>query len=300
MISRREFLKAGALAAACTTPLSPDLSAAEAKSKPLVGTQLYGWGQYYDRDGKKLYEHLDEVFSAIRDAGYDYAEGSMDAGDLESNARFAERLKSKGLQAVAIYTGGRLHEDAWEKAVEKLVAAAGVCARSGYRVINCNPDPIGRAKTDAELKNQARALDLFGGELAKLNLKLGVHNHTPEMANQGREYRHNFTATNRASVGFCYDVHWVFRGGVQPRESLKDFGDRLVSWHLRQSREGVWWEDLATGDVDYSWIAQQARERSLAPIYTVELAIENGTKITRSVVANHQRSREFVKNVFNA
>ena len=51
----------------------------------LVGTQLYGWGQYYERAGKKLYEHLDEVFSAIKDAGYDYAEGSLDVNRPESN-----------------------------------------------------------------------------------------------------------------------------------------------------------------------------------------------------------------------
>lgn len=298
MISRREFLQ-GAVAAAGCAALPAGGRAAETKTA-LAGTQLYGWGQYYEREGKKLHEHLGEVFSAIRDAGYDYAEGSMNAGDPESNGRFADQFKAKGLKPVAIYTGGRLHDEGWEKAVERLVAAARVCAQAGYQVINCNPDPIGRAKTEAELKNQARALDLFGAELAKLNLRLGVHNHTPEMENGGREYRHNFTATRPAQVGFCYDVHWVFRGGVQPRQALEEFGARIVSWHLRQSRDGIWWEDLAPGDVDYSWIAQQARERSLAPVYTVELALEKGTKITRSVVANHQRSRDFVKNVFNA
>jgi inosose dehydratase len=120
------------------------------------------------------------------------------------------------------------------------------------------------------------------------------------MENGGREYRHNLKATQPDAVGFCYDVHWVFRGGVSPQEALKEFGGRIVSWHLRQSREGVWWEDLAPGDIDYSWIASQARARSLAPVYTVELALESGTKITRSVVANHQRSREFVKSVFKA
>ena len=32
----------------------------------------------------------------------------------------------------------------------------------------------------------------------------------------------------------------------------------------------------------------------------VELAIENGTKITRGVVENHRRSRDYVREVFRA
>ena len=295
MLSRREFLTSAA-----ALPVLPSRLLAAESAASLVGTQLYGWGQYYEREGRKLYDHLDEVFSAVRDAGYDYAEGSLDASDPEGNARFADRFKAKGLKAVAIYTGGRLHDDRAEEAVQRILAGARVCAQSGYRVINCNPDPIGRAKTPEELDRQARALNLLGGELGKLGLQLGVHNHTPEMAREGREYRHNFTATDPQKVGFCYDVHWVYRGGVEPKAALKEFGDRIVSWHLRQSREGIWWEDLAPGDIDYRWIAEQSRARKLPQILTVELALENGTKVTRSVVENHRRSREFVKQVFQA
>ena len=63
--SRRTFLKS----AVALTAAAPLLRSEPKRS--LVGTQLYGWGQYYEREGKKLYEHLDEVFPAIRDAGYD-------------------------------------------------------------------------------------------------------------------------------------------------------------------------------------------------------------------------------------
>jgi inosose dehydratase len=93
-------------------------------------------------------------------------------------------------------------------------------------------------------------------------------------------------------------VHWVFKGGIRPEVVLPKYGNRVVSWHLRQSREGIWWEDLDTGDVDYSYIAEYARKNNLPGVYSVELALENGTKITRSVVENHRRSREFVKRVF--
>jgi len=47
-------------------------------------------------------------------------------------------------------------------------------------------------------------------------------------------------------------------------------------------------------------VAAVAGKRKLAPYYTVELALEKGTRVTRSVVENHRRSRDFVREVFRA
>jgi inosose dehydratase len=302
-VSRREFLKASGAAAAAATVGTLGNCAAEspgaAPLKPLAGSQLYGWGQYYQRENKNLNDHLDEVLSALRDAGYDYAEGSMDAQHPENNVRFAEQLKAKGLRPVSLYTGGRLH-DASKSAevVQSLLRAAKVCAGAGFGIINCNPDPIGREKTEDELKTQVAALRELGTGLKGLGLRLGIHHHTPEMLNHAREFHYNFRHADAGLVDFCFDVHWVYRGGLPPMEALEQYGARVVSWHLRQSRGGPWWEDLATGDIDYAQIARYAKQHGLAPRYTVELALENGTKITRSVVENHRRSREFVREVF--
>jgi inosose dehydratase len=291
--SRRSFIQtsAGVLAASAFS--------AE-QQKPLVGSQLYGWGQYDQREGKKLADHLDEIFSALRDAGYDYAEHSL-SGEPEANFKLGERMKDKGLRPVSFYTGGTLHDATKAEAnVQRLIAGAKGAREAGFTIINCNPDPIGRDKTDEELAVQGQWLQKLGEGLGELGMKLGVHNHTPEMRNNAKEFHANFRGTKPESVGFCYDVHWVFRGGVLPPAALAEYGSRIVSWHLRQSREKIWWEDLDTGDVDYEFIANHAREHHLAPYYTVELAIENGTKITRSVVENHARSREFVRRVFQA
>jgi hypothetical protein len=67
---------------------------------------------------------------------------------------------------------------------------------------------------------------------------------------------------------------------------------------LRQSRGQVWWEDLDQGDIDYSEIAAFAKSQGLSRRFSVELALEGGTKITRNAVENHRRSREFVRRVF--
>ena len=270
-----------------------------AAQKTLVGSNSYGWGQYAQRDKKKF--DVEEVISALRDAGYDYLEHTMNVDQPEENAKFAAQLKAKGLQPVSLYTGARVHEAAQASAVvARILAAAKVCQQAGFRVISCNADPIGREKTDEELKTQAAALSELGEGLNALGLKLGMHHHMPEMANHAREFHYNFEHTKLAVVGFCYDVHWVWKGGVMPLDALKQYGDRVVTWHLRQSRDGVWWEDLDTGDVDYEVVAQYAKANGLPRRFTVELAIEGATKITRSVMENHRRSREFVRRVFES
>jgi inosose dehydratase len=303
-MNRRQFLsRAGTLAAAIAARNAPS-AAAESVSQPalpLVGSQLYGWGQYYERDKKDFSARIGEVLSAIRDCGCDYAEGSMDVWQVENNARFAEQLKQKGLKPVSLYTGGTLHDRTTaDKTVASIITAAKVCRDSGFQTVNCNPDPIGRAKTAEELETQAKALKQLGEELKKLGLRFGIHHHTPEMENNAREFHSNFQKTAPEIVGFCFDVHWIYRGGLAPMKALEDYGNRVVSWHLRQSRNKIWWEDLDEGDVNYKEIARFANDRKLTPHYTIELALEPGMKITRAVVENHRRSRDFVKRVFEA
>ena len=303
--SRREFIRQLGSAAAFSMvmwPFARSLAAASqraAAQKSLVGSNIYGWGQYAQRDKKPL--NVEEVISALRDTGYDYLESNLNVGQPEENAKFAEQLRAKGLQPVSLYTGARVHEAAQAGAVvAKILAAVKVCQQAGFQVISCNADPIGREKTDEELKTQAAALSELGKGLNALGMNLGVHQHMPEMANHAREFHYNFDHTSPTVVGWCYDVHWVWKGGVMPLDGLEQYGDRVVTWHLRQSRDGIWWEDLDTGDVDYAAVAKYARTHNLARRFSVELAIEDGTKITRSVVENHRRSREFVRKVFES
>ena len=303
--SRREFIhRLGSAVAlgAVLPPLARVLAApsqSAATQKTLVGSQIYGWGQYAQREGRKL--DVAQVISALRDSGYDYLESSLDLARPEQNGAFAEQLKAKGLQPVSLYTTSRLHEASQTAAVvAKTLAAAKVAHQAGFQVICCNPAPIGREKTDEELKSQATGLSELGQGLNALGLKLAVHNHTPEMANHAREFHYNFDHTSPEVVGFCFDVHWVYRGGILPLDALAQYGTRLLTWHLRQSRDGIWWEDLDSGDVDYGAVAKYAQAHNLPRRFTVELAIEAGTKITRSAVENHRLSREYVRRVFQS
>jgi inosose dehydratase len=297
-LSRREFLQV-VLAATSSFSLKaqPQESAGIVRKRTLVGSNIYGWGQYAQREQKKL--DIEDVISALRDAGYDYLEAYLDVDRLEENGRFADQLKAKGLQPVSLYVGARLHEaDTAKREIAKVLAAAKIAHQAGFRVLSCNAEPIGREKTEEELMVQAAAWTDLGTGLRSLGMELGIHHHLPEMANHAREFHYNFDHTKSEDVGWCYDVHWVWKGGVPPLEALGQYGERVATWHLRQSRDGIWWEILDTGDIDYAAVAQFAATHHLARRFSVELALEPGTKVTRTAVENHRLSRDFVRRTF--
>src|SRR5690349_7010580 len=149
--SRRRFIGRTAVTlcvAAVPWPRRSEAAAStDAPKKTLVGSNVYGWGQYAERDHKSL--NIPEVLSALRDTGYDYLETFLDLARPDENGRFAEQLHAKGLQPVSLYTGARLHEPARAKeSVEKILAAAKICQQAGFKVLSCNADPIGREKTE--------------------------------------------------------------------------------------------------------------------------------------------------------
>lgn len=296
-LSRRNFIGTTTTAVAAALIDGPIVAA---EPETLFGSQLYGWGQYYGRDGKRLEDHLDTVFTALRDAGYHYAEGNVDVAHPEENAAFADRLRRHGLRPISLYTGGTFHTDIAGQTVDNLVRAGEFCAKAGFSVIVCNADPIGRDKTDPELAIQARAMSRLGAELKKRGIRLGLHQHTPELRNKAHEFHQIFALTEAGTVDFCIDTHWLYRGGVLPMDALQRYGNRVVSWHLRQSRNGIWWEDLDSGDIDYATIAAFAHKQKLPRRFSVELALESGTKLTRNVVENHRRSLDYARKIFTA
>ncbi len=301
-MSRRSFMQgmgaAAALAMAGVCPASGAPAKEGEVKKAWVGTNIYGWGQYYKNQGKDINDHVGDVFSLVRDAGYDYIEVNLDTVQPAMNLVVAELMKSKGLLPVSFYTGARLHDEKAGSVVKRLLAIAKVCQEAGFFILTCNPDPIGRTKTDVELANQVAAINDLGQGLAAIGMKLGLHQHLPEMADNAREFHHLFRNSNPKKVGWCYDVNWIYRGGITPQAALKEYGSRVVCWHLRQSRKNVWYETLDTGDIDYAEVAKFARRNNLPKVYTVELALEPGVQVTRDVVANHKLSREFVRKTF--
>ena len=267
----------------------------------LIGTQLYGWGQAYGMKGRQISEHYNDVLAAVADMGFDTAEASADPADPDFVAQFADLLRGHGLKPVSMYCGADLHDKARAgQTVEQIIAMGESLAQEGFSALDCNPTPIGREKTDDELVVQAEHLDALGAELRGIGIALGLHNHTPEMVSEGREFHHNLRQTNPENVGLFMDVHWCWRGGADPWEIFTEYQDRLVGLHVRQSVDHIWTEDFCEGDLDYRPYIDALIARQFEGPVLVELAIEEGTPQTRTPEENHRRSAAYLRSLLPA
>jgi inosose dehydratase len=268
---------------------------------PRVAAQMYVWLQSHQERGERLEDHLDEVFAATARAGYATVQGWLTwfATPEQANAT-AAALDAHHLQIAAVYTDGPLHNDGADATIARILEQATRAREHGVGTIVMNPDVRrdGAEKTDEELAIQARNLDKLGAGLKTLGLGLAIHAHDKEMRSGAREWYSNLRHTDPAKVGFCLDVHWLYRGGQDPLPMVRAAAGRILDVHLRNSRDGVWLEDLREGDVDYVQIAQALREAKFAGTYTVELAYEPRTIRTRSIEADLRESREFVRRIF--
>lgn len=263
----------------------------------LTGTQLYGWGQAYSARGEEIADHYDEVLSAIHDMGLDTAEASLNRDAPEAIREWADLLRDHNLKAVSLYSGGAFHVgELARQTIDELVTAGEIMADEGFSVLDVNPDPIGREKTDEELATQARNLDDLGAALRDIGIALGLHNHTPEMMSDGREFHSNLRNTSPANVGLFMDVHWCYRGtGDQdPWPIFEEYRDRIVGLHVRQSNGGIWAEDFCEGDLDYRPIIGALLSAGFGGPVLIELAIEEGTPETRDAAENHRRSAAYL------
>jgi len=189
-----------------------------------------------------------------------------------------------------------------ENTVSGIFEAAAFAAELGVSSITVNPASKGGGaeKTDDELKIQAEYLDKMGSKLKTYDMSFFIHNHTPEIVSNAREFRSYCDLTDPDFVNVCMDVHWVLRGGVDPFQLTQEYGNRVGAMHVRNSKDGVWMEDFSDGDIDYPAYRDLLETFDYDGWITVELAYEAKTDITRPLVEDARISREYVREVFGA
>lgn len=289
-----------------TLAAASPLAAAKTKPKgqgyaPRIACACYVFEQDYAKRNQKTIDHVDAVFATFKQAGYRAVElmsGYFPAGGSD---RTLALLDQHGLIMPICYIGGPMHDDRWQSTVDAAQAlAARVKPHKHVEAIsfNCDPKPDHASKTDAELQVEATALDRLGAALGREGLRLLVHQHAPEMADHSREWRYFVNNTTAKNVGLCLDTHWVYRGGDDVMQILGEAGPRLGDMHLRNSRGGVWLEELADGDIDYSAVAVELKKLKYRGWLSVELAWDANTQFTRDLGENLRRSREYAERVF--
>lgn len=283
---------------------APALLPAQGRYNPTFAGQAYVWSQHFARLNLKLEDHFDQILGSFARSGYRTLEL---VGNSFFAPQFAERtaglLRKYKLKVPVVYNGGEMHTEA---GADKTIAATLDLARRVRKAtgvlesisFNPNPLPKGAPKSDAELAIQAAAITRLATELRRENAGLMLHQHAPEMADSAREWRHLLANTDPALVKVCLDTHWVLRGGQDVMTLLAESTPRLASVHLRNSRNGVWLEELADGDLDYRAVAAHLRQHNYRGYLVVELAYDRDTAITAPLESSLRRSLDYARRVF--
>ncbi|MCB1243293.1 MAG: sugar phosphate isomerase/epimerase family protein [Verrucomicrobiales bacterium] len=302
-MKRRQFMKQSATLATAL--------AAGAVSKATVpglhvSTNVYPWTTFYKRQGKDWGADLDRALASVAAAGLN---GYEPVGQSPGQVRaLGPLLKAHGLEMRSLYVNSQLHDPASAKeSIAGVLAIAEVARDLGCRIVVTNPSPIrwgsGEDKSDVQLVEQAKNLDLLGAGLRERGLTLAYHNHDAELRQGGREFHHMLTGTSPENVSFCLDSHWVFRGCGDSQVALFDvvrlYGSRIVELHLRQSMDGVWTEDFrGRGDIDHVRLQEELVTLGLQPHLVLEQAVEAKSPNTLEAEEAHRRGQAEVRRVF--
>jgi sugar phosphate isomerase/epimerase len=266
-----------------------------------MAVEGYIFQQYAQSLKQPLPAVIGKVLPMARTAGFKNVELNQAFFLPEMRDRVLSLIRSQDLRMPSLYVGGVMHEA--EGAARTIAAAlefGSLCAPFGCAAIVNNPDPKrgDGSKTDAELGMQADSLNRMGRTLAGHGFALRVHHHTPQVAENAREWRHILRHTDPEYVHICVDVDWAYEGGFEPIPFLQEVGTRLQEIHVRSARNKIWLEDLEDSDIDYRKIAEYLRKEKLAPLIVVELAYRPNTLITRSLVEDLLVSRQYAESIF--
>jgi inosose dehydratase len=266
-----------------------------------MSVEGYIWQQYASRQKKSLGEVLDEVIPMARRAGFHNIELNQEYFAPALRERTVQLVRENGLSMPSVYVGGAMHEaKRAEETIARALDVAGMCKAFGCTGVVNNPDPKPNhaEKSDDELSVQSQWLNRMGRALSEKGFELRVHNHTPEMVNNAREWRHTLHNTDPQYVTLCLDLDWVHQGGQDPLALLREAGSRVTEVHVRNSQNMLWLEAVEDGDVDYRPIAAFFKQSGLKPLVVVELAYRDNTAVTRSLQEDLRRSRIYTEQVF--
>ena len=182
------------------------------------------------------------------------------------------------------------HNEILEDAEQVIVRLA----KLGGKTLGTSVGSAPKTKTPEQFDAQAEVLRKMMALCAKHGVQLNLHNHTYEVERNLHDLKGTLERIPEVKLG--PDLNWLVRGGVNPVEFIQQYGDRLVSLHLRdQKTNGEWSEAMGEGNMDYAAISQALSKVNFTGIAVIELAHPKGFKITRPLKESFKLSREYVR-----
>ncbi len=114
---------------------------------------------------------------------------------------------------------------------------------SDCKTLNCNflrmgSLPMQFLASKDSLVDFARRSDAMADRLAEHGISFYYHTHEFEFAQYDGEYALDIIRDNSEKIGFELDVHWIWRGGLDPAEYIKGYDGRVKLLHLKDYRIG--------------------------------------------------------------
>jgi sugar phosphate isomerase/epimerase len=291
-ISRRRFLgAAGAVvaAASCRT-------GAAAPRKVVVGA--HPWVYAAKLPGYDITPALDQIFADMSYAGMDGIELMHTALRGADALERIERLVAKHrLGVIGASFGGamwdrRKHKEVLDDAELVIPRLARLGGRTLGTSVGSTPKPKTPDQLDAQAELVRRLMEICQANKVVLNL----HNHTYEVRDDLHDLRGTLARVPGVKLG--PDINWLVRGGVDPVDFIRRYGDRIVFLHLRdQKADGTRSEALGEGQMDYAAIARALHEIHFSGDAVIELAHERNFKPTRPLRESLKQSRDYVRRV---
>jgi sugar phosphate isomerase/epimerase len=268
----------------------------QSKSVP-VGA--HPWVYAAKQPNYDIFPILGRIFSDMSYAGLDGIE-LMHTALRHDDAveRITELSEKHKLPVIGTSFGGNMWDRDQHKAVlqdAKLVITR--LARVGGRTLGTSVGRAPEPKTPDQLDAQADCLRQMMKICDANGVVLNLHNHTYEVENDMHDLKGTLKRIPEVKLG--PDINWLIRGGVEPVEFIKKYGDKIVFLHLRdQHADGTWSEALGEGDTNFKAIAQALDEMHFSGDVVIELAHEKDFQLTRPLKDTLKKSRQFVNKVF--
>jgi len=191
--------------------------------------------------------------------------------------------------------------DMWDRAshpaiLREATKVVGRLAEVGGKTFGTSVGSTTHRKTDEEFDAQADLLRKLIALCQAHGVELNLHNHTYEVQDGMHDLKGTLERVPEAKLG--PDLNWLIRGGVDPVEYIRQFGQRIVFLHLRdQNADGTWSEALGEGATDFKAISKELKAINFSGYAVIELAHENGFQLTRPLRESLKMSREHVREV---
>ncbi|HLV56121.1 MAG TPA: sugar phosphate isomerase/epimerase [Actinotalea caeni] len=227
---------------------------------------------------------ITETFRRVAAIGYRSIEISAVPMTAENVAEIAAASAEHGV-AVDATSAGLTAPDghALTQDPEGVAQAAVTLGAEFVRIGMFGPEAYENADT---LREAARRAEAAAPVLADRGVTLCFHNHAIEFARVDGTRVLDLILETAPSLRLELDVHWIFRGGLDPVTTLRHYGDRVALVHLKDYRVALpsaqAYEKLRAGDPGpvrealFTPQFAEVGEGSLAMADVVRTAVEIG------------------------